>query len=220
MKDAKSVRLCALAGLAFFVLIVVGGPVLQSGSPSLTDTSAKMFRYVLAHQGKLKASAALFGFAMAAVLVWLAAHYSSLRKAEGGHAGFAPAALAGGILATASTVAYAAVLGVTALRIHDLTNAEARFFWTMAQFLNGGLLAGLAILVGASAVVFLSDRMYARWFAWVSGALAVLDLVAVLGIAYANGTIQALLAIGATLTTIWILVISVLLWRSPEKATL
>ena len=220
MKDAKSVRLCALAGLAFFVLIIVAGPILQGGAPSLTDTSAKMYHYLATHQSKLKASAALFGFAMAAVLVWLAAHYSSLRKAEGGHAGFAPAALAGGILATAATVAASAVLGVTALRIHDLTQAQGRFFFTLYQFMSGGLLAGLAILVGASAVVFLGDRMYARWFAWVSGLLAVLDLVAVLGVAYANGAVQALVAIGATLTTLWILVIAVLLWRDPEKATL
>ena len=218
MEDAKTVRLCALAGLAFVVLIVVAGPVLQSGSPSLTDSSAKMYHFMLTHVGKLKASGALSGFAVAAVLVWLAAHFSALRKAEGGHAGFAPAALAGGILAAASTVVGGAVLGVATLRIHDLTAVEARFFWTLQQFMSGGILAGLTILVGASAVVFLNTGIYGRWFTWVSAALAVLDLVGILGIVYANGAIQAIVGIGLSLTILWILVVSVMLWRKPELA--
>ena len=218
MEDAKTVRLCALAGLAFFVLIVVSGPVLQSGSPSLTDSSAKMFHYISTHVGKLKASGALSGFAMAAVLVWLAAHYSALRKAEGGHAGFAPAALAGGILAAASTVVGGAVLAVAALRIHDLGASGARFFWTLQVFMSGGTLAGLAILVGASAVVFLNTGIYGRWFTWVSAVIAVVDLVGILGLAYANGGVQAIVVIGLSLTILWILVVSVMLWRKPELA--
>jgi hypothetical protein len=218
MEDAKTVRLCALAGLVFVVLIVVAGPVLQSGSPSLTDSSAKMYHFMATHVGKLKASGALSGFAVAAVLVWLAAHFSALRKAEGGHAGFAPAALAGGILAAASTVVGGAVLGVAALRIHDLTAVEARFFWTLQQFMSGGILAGLTILVGASAVVFLNTGIYGRWFTWVSAALAVLDLVGILGLVYANGAIQTIVGIGLSLTILWILVVSVMLWRKPELA--
>jgi len=220
MEDAKTVRLCALAGLAFVVLIVVAGPVLQSGSPSLTDSSAKMYHFMLTHVGKLKASGALSGFAVAAVLVWLAAHFSALRKAEGGHAGFAPAALAGGILAAASTVVGGAVLGVAVLRIHDLTAVQARFFWTLQEFMSGGILAGLAILVGASAVVFLNTGIYGRWFTWVSAALAVLDLVGILGLVYANGAIQAIVGIGLSLTILWILVVSVMLWRKPDLAVI
>ena len=63
-------------------------------------------------------------------------------------------------------------MAVTALRIHDLGTSGAHFFWTFQLFLGGALATGLAILVGASAMVFLNTGMYARWFAWVSAALA------------------------------------------------
>jgi hypothetical protein len=218
MKDAKAVRLCALAGIAFFVLIVVSAPILQGGSPSLTDSSAKVFHYISTHVGRLKAAGALNGFAMAAVLVWLAAHFSSLRKAEGGRSGFAVAALAGGILAAAATVVQGSLLADTALRIHDLGDSGARFFWTLSTFLNGGTIAGLTILVGASALVMLNSGMNSPWFAWASGVLAVVNLVGILSMGYANGAIQAIFTVGITLSSVWILILSVMLLRKPERA--
>jgi len=218
MNDAKSVRLCALAGLAFFVLIVVSGPILQGSAPSVTDSAAKIYHYIATHVSDLKAAGALAAFAMAAVLVWLAAHFSSLRKAEGGRSGFAVAALGGGVLATAATVVNGALGATTALRVHDLGLGGARFFFTLGQFLGGGTITGLTILVGASAWVFLRTGLHARWFAWVSAALAVVDLVGILAIAYTNGAAQAFQGIGITLSLVWILAISVVLWRNPERA--
>jgi hypothetical protein len=218
MTEEKSVRLCALAGLAFVILIVVGGPILQGSSPSVTDSASKIFHYIATHVSDLKASAALSTFAMAAVLVWLAAHFSSLRKAEGGRSGFAVAALAGGILATAATVVQSAILATTALRVHDLGLSGARFFFTLEQFMGGGLVAGLTIFVGASALVFLRTGMYPRWFAWASAALAVVDLVAILGVGYTNGAAEAFGVIGTSLTIVWILGISIVLLRKPERA--
>jgi hypothetical protein len=155
---------------------------------------------------------------MAAILVWLAGHFSSLRKAEGGRSGFAVAALGGGILAAAVTVVNSAVVAVTALRIHDLGTNGAHFFWTFQTFFAGGIAGGLAILTGASALVFLNTGMYKRWFAWVTGVIAIVDLVGILAIAYANNAIQAIGAIGINLTVLWILVLSILLWRDPERA--
>jgi hypothetical protein len=218
MKDQRSVRLCALGGIAFFVLLVVSGPILESSSASLTDSSAKIFHYISTHVSDLKASGALSAFAMAAVLVWLAGHFSSLRKAEGGRSGFAVAALSGGIMAATATVVEGALRADTALRVHDLGFSGARFFWTLDQFVAGGVITGLTILVGASALVFLNAGKYARWFAWATAALAVVDLVGILAIAYTNGAAQAFFTIGITLTLIWILVISILLMRDPEQA--
>jgi hypothetical protein len=218
MTEERSVRLCALAGLAFVVLIIVGGPILQGSSPSVTDSTAKIYNYISSHVSDLKASAALSAFAMAAVLVWLAAHFSSLRKAEGGRSGFAVAALSGGILATAVTVTVSGVSATTALRVHDLGPSGARFFFTLDQFVNSGILAGLSILVGASALVFLRAGLYARWFGWATAALAVIDLVGILAVAYTNGAAEAFNVIGSSLTIIWILVISIMLWRKPERA--
>ncbi|HEY6318078.1 MAG TPA: hypothetical protein VI462_09360 [Acidimicrobiia bacterium] len=218
MTEEKSVRLCALAGLAFVILIIVSGPILQGSSPSVTDSAAKIYHYIATHVGDLKASAALAAFAMAAVLVWLAAHFSSLRKAEGGRSGFAVAALGGGILATAATVVQSAIQATTALRVHNLGPSGAQFFYTLYQFLTGALLVGLAILVGASALVFLRSGLHARWFGYVSAVLAVVNLVGIVGVGYTNGAAQGFMGIGVALSGIWILAISIILLRKPERA--
>jgi hypothetical protein len=218
MTEERSVRLCALAGLAFFVLIVVSGPILQGSSPSVTDSAAKMYSYLSSHVSDLKASATLEAFAMVAVLVWLAGHFSSLRKAEGGRSGFAVAALGGGILAATASVVAGAVRADTALRVHDLGLGGARFFFTLDQFFGGAIITGLAVLVGASALVFLRNDLHARWFAWVSAVLAVVDLVGILAIGYTNGAAGGFQGIGITLTLVWILAISIVLWRKPERA--
>ncbi len=56
MNDTKWVRLTALAGVLFFVLIIVQGPVLQSTSPNVTDSAQKIFNYIRDHGKNLQAS--------------------------------------------------------------------------------------------------------------------------------------------------------------------
>ena len=79
MTDTKWVRWAAVAGVVFFVLILVSGPVLLGSGPTLTDSASKVFSYFVNHQSSLKASAALWGLAMSAALVWAAALFSALR---------------------------------------------------------------------------------------------------------------------------------------------
>ena len=94
MDDKKVVRLTALAGVLFVVLIIVQGPVL-SPNLNVTDSAQKIFNSIKSHQSDLKASAALYGLAMSAVLIWAAGLFRVLRKAEGGAAGLSAAALGG-----------------------------------------------------------------------------------------------------------------------------
>ncbi len=65
-----SVRVAALAGAAFFVLIAIHAN-LRSGAPSATDPGREVIDYVALHRDRLQLAAVLSGFAMAAALVWL-----------------------------------------------------------------------------------------------------------------------------------------------------
>jgi len=215
--DKRVVRLTALAGVLFVVLIIVQGPVL---TPSLkvTDSAQKIFNSIRSHQGNIKASAALYGLAMSAVLLWAAGLFRVLRKAEGGAAGLAATALGGIALAAAMSVVAAATEAVTALRINDLSPSGARFYYTLSQFTQGGILFGLLVVVGATALVSLRTGLIGRWFGIVSVVLAVVSVVGAAGVSYASNTIQTVTGIGLILDTLWILVVSVYLWRQPELA--
>lgn len=217
MDDTKWVRLTAVAGLAFAVLIIVAAGV-QGSRPSLSDSSQEIFTYIKDHQDALKASAALFGLAMAAVLFWAWGLLSALRKAENGNSDLGVVAVAGGVLASAMTIASSAVIATTALRIDDLGPTGGKTFFTLYQLTLVGTNFGLAVLIGAAAAVSLRRGLFTRRFTIVSIILALVTLVGGLGIAYARDAIQIVSGVALVLDVVWILVVSIRLWRTPEIA--
>lgn len=214
---AVSVRLAALGGAVFFVLVVSYG-TLVTGAPSATDSRREIFTYLARHQDRLQVAAALIGLAMPAALLWVSGLFRALAKAEGGTAALGVAALGGGVLAAASTVTGALVLGTTTTRITDIGPAGARVWWTMYLLSTGATLLGLLLLIGATAVVCLRARLFARWFAVASIALALVSLIGAFTIGYDASGIQVVAGIAMLLDSVWILLVSVFLWRDPALA--
>ena len=212
-----SVRLAALGGAVFFALFLAFG-WLTSGTPSATDSARETFNYLSAHDGRLQLAAVLLGLAMPAALLFLSGLFRALREAEGGRAGLAVAALGGGVLAAASTVTGALILGATATRIADIGPASARLWWTMFLMSIGATLLGLLLLIGTTAIVSLESELFARWFAVASVVLALLSIVGAFTIGYATTGIQATAGIAVILDSVWILLVSFFLWRDPKVA--
>ena len=214
---SASVRLTALGGAVFFALFLAFAS-LTSGTPSATDSARETFTYLSAHDGRLQLAAVLYGLAMPAALLFLSGLFRALRKAEGGRAGLAVAALAGGVLAAASAVTGALILGTTATRIADIGPASARLWWTMFEMSFGATLLGLLLLIGATAFVSLESGLFARWFAVTSVALALLSIVGAFAIGYATMGILMTAGIAAILDSVWIFLVSFFLWRDPKVA--
>ena len=160
----------------------------------------------------------LYGLAMPAALLFLSGLYRALREAEGGKAGLAVAALAGGVLAAASTVTGALILGVTATRIADIGPASSRLWWTMFQMSFGATLLGLLLAIGTTAIVSLETKLFPSWFAVASVILALLSIVGAFTIGYATTGIQTTAGIAVILDSIWIFLVSFFLWRDPKVA--
>ncbi len=154
---------------------------------------------------------------MSAVLVWAAGLFGALRKAEGGRSGFAVAAFGGVVLAAAAQVGTSVLLATTAVRVRDLGPTGARFFYTLSQFGYASILIGLLVTIGATALVSLRAQLFPRWFGIVSVVFTVLSVAGALGLAYTAGVFQAF-GLVLTLDTLWILGVSVFLWRKPELA--
>jgi hypothetical protein len=213
MTDTRWVRLTALAGVVFVILIIVQG-VVMGDAPTLTDSAQKIFDYFNNHQRNVKAAAGLYALAMSAVLIWVTGLFCVLRKAEGGKAGLAVTALVGTVLTAATTVISAAIEAATALRINDLDPSGVRVFYTLQQFIQGGVLFGLLLAVGATAAVCLRTGLFARWIGLAGVILAAASVAGAFGIAYAS--LQPLAGLMLYLDTLFVLVVSVLMWRKPE----
>jgi hypothetical protein len=214
---AMSVRLAALAGAIFFALMVIQAN-LRSGAPSASDSGQKIFDYVADHAGRLQLSAVLLGLAMSAALVWLSGLYRTVRRAEGGTPAVAVTALAGGVLTAASTVIGALIVGTMAVRIDDLDPAGARVWWTMSLLSIGAMLLGLLVMIGATAVVGLQTRLFGRWFAAAGLVLTIVSLAGAFTIGYASTGIQVVAGIAIILDGVWILLVSIFMWRDPTLA--
>jgi hypothetical protein len=217
LPGALWVRLAAAAGAAFFALFL-GFAQLTSGSPSATSSGQEIFDYVVSHDDRLQLAAALMGLAMSAALVWLAGLFQALAKAEGGAPGKASVALGGGVLAAAGAVTGALVLGATANRIGDIGAAGAAVGWTMFLLSIGATLLGLLLVTGVTAVVSLQRHLFARWFGWASVVVAVLSLAGAVTIGYTAAGIQVVGGVAVLLDCVWILLVSIFLWRDPALA--
>jgi hypothetical protein len=202
--------------VVFVILIIVQGPILTGGAPTLTSSAQKVFSYFSAHQGTVKAAAALYGLAMPAVLVWVVGLFAALRKAEGGRAALALGAPLGTVLAAGATVVSAALEAVIACRIGDLTPSTTRVLFTAQQFVQAGILFGLLLAVGAAAAVVLRTGVFARWVGIVGALLAVASIAGAFGIGYAR--LQVVAGVMLSLDTLFVLVLSVYLWIRPELA--
>lgn len=215
---SASVQFAALGGVIAFALILVFAN-LTSGSPNAGDSTQKIYNYISAHDGRLQLAAVLYGLAMPAALLFISGLFRALREAEGERAGLAVAALSGGVLAAASTVTGALVLGVAATRITDIGPANARLWWTMYLMSFGATLLGLLLTIGATAIVSLETKLFSRWFSLASVVVALISIVGAFAIGYATTTgILATAVIAVILCGVWIALVSLSLWRNPELA--
>lgn len=97
-------------------------------------------------------------------------------------------------------------------------HAATRVWWTMFLLSTGATLLGLLILIGATAIVCLQTHLFHRWFAVASVVLALASVVGACTIGYAADGTQAAAGIAVLLDSVWILVISIFLWRDPAMA--
>jgi hypothetical protein len=216
LPGTMSARIAGCAGVVFFVLIVIQAN-LRSGAPSATDSETEVFQYVTDHQARLQLGATLLGLAMAAAVFWLSALFRAVRKAEGGTPALATAVLAGGVLAAAGTVTGALIQGTVAVRVNDLAEGVG-VWWTMVLLSTGATLLGLLVVIATTAGVGLRTGLFPRWFAFTGIVLALISTVGACTIGYDASGIQAIAGSAVLLDSVWILLVSLFLFRNPDLA--
>jgi hypothetical protein len=210
-------RYGALAGILAIALIVAS--VVTAGSPPKTsDSAAKIFKYFVDNKDGIKVSAILGGLVTIPILWWAAALWATLRRAEGGQPGLAVAAVLG-LLLTAATQAVAGSINATvALNLNGVGPNGAKFFYILAFGLGATGAFGVAVLVLATSAVALRTKVFPMWLGAAGLVLAVALVVSGGSVASTNDGLAALGLVAILLWALWVITVSVLMFRAKEPA--
>lgn len=209
-------RAAALAGFAFVASGIVA-TVLPGAPPASDAAPAKIVAYFRDHAGGVKGQTFVGTIGIVAVLWWFAALWRVMSKAEDGRprlSVFAALSLAMGV--TLAVVA-GMFVSIAAFRAGGSVDG-IQLLW--AGGLVATALAGLPIFGFISAVVLLNHRtgMFPAWTNYVGGLAAVAFAVSSFGAVNTNGVVNACGIVAFLVWCVWIVGLSVYLWRGTETA--
>ena len=216
MDTAAWQRYCAMGGIFFVVLAVVGTLVMGS-PPSPTDTPREILEYYRDNEGGIGVGSYLNVLAVLGLVFWLGALWTTLRRAEGGAPRLTVVAGLGAAISGACAMVSQGINAANALRADELGPEGAKFFYTLSLTVIAAGAGGIAALVLATSIVSIRSGVFPTWVGWGGVLLGVIWLLAGLGVASDKDVIGIFGLIGFALWSIWIVVISVLMMRAARE---
>lgn len=216
MDDSRWERWAGLGGIAFAVLAAISA-FIPGSPPKVTDSAAKIARFVTDKEAELRWGAYLGTIAVVPLFWWLGSVWRLMRRAEGGTPRLAVAALAGavfaGAVAAVSTVVLAAmpIIGLRALGPDGI-----RVFYVLGTNLGLASLFGLAVFVGAFSAVLVRSVVGSAVVGWLGALLAVAALVGGAAVATTSDVFWYVGFAAFIAALVWVVIVGVLmLLRSP-----
>ena len=208
MVNSRWERLAPLTGVAFVVLLLLGLLVAPE-SPDFMAPSQEIADYYGDEASTIINIDAILLTAGVLLLWFFGSLRTALRRGEVGDGRLSALALAGGTAATALYLASMAADLAAALRADEDGRIDPQvaqtLFDLMSLLLGGAVPIALAVALAATALAALRTRVLPAWLGWASAVIAV-------GLAIAPISFFVLL-----LFPVWVLVVSVLLYRQAEE---
>ena len=204
-RETRGGALTPLTGVVFVVLTVVA-LTMDGEAPDPDDPIREVVEYWVDNEGALIFGSVLEGLAAVALIFFAASLRRTLRRGEDGAGVLSVAAMGGGIVAAAGIGVDAAIRFAAADLADDVDPVVTQtlsalwgdFFFPMA--------IGIATLILATSLSALRTRVIPVWLAWI-GFLICIGIFTPAGfIAFAVGGL-------------WILTLSVLLWRQEAASS-
>lgn len=210
MDDKKYEKWAALAGVVFVVLALAGGFIAGS-PPKVSDPDGKIVKFTKDNEDALKIASYLGGLGIAFFLFFLGAVGSRLRQAGSGR--LAATAVMGGV-ATASIAAIGfSISGYGAL--HPLESAGTFRLSTVVMAMLG---FAAFVFTEATSIVIVRSKFLPAWLGWFGGLVALLWLVGAAAVSTEDDTIFAMGFVAFIAWALWMLVLSVMLFRTTDTA--
>jgi hypothetical protein len=204
MSSSRWERFAPLSGVVFFVLIVVTF-ALSNDTPDTDSSTADTVGYWSAHDSRLIASAIVGTFAVI-FLIWFGASLrSALMRAEGGQGRLSTLAFAGVLIIGISGGIANSLQFTVADTVGDVPAASTQTLSVLSSDFFLPFLAGIVVLMFASAICTLRFGALPKWLGWVA---LVIGIVSVTPAGF----------IGFLASFIWLLVVSIVLFLREGQA--
>jgi hypothetical protein len=198
-----------LTGVAAVLLWIIGTFLLEKDDRPEGKDTAEFVAWVNQNDTAIIVGAVIFGFGVLLFLWMLGSLRGSLFSAEGGTGRLATIAFAGGVATAISMMFTVLPHAQAAFDKDDTSDTSVDALVHMGDAFFGGVELFAILLLAATALVTLRFGGLPRWFAWVSLVLALILAIPPIGW---FGVIVGL--------PLWVLLLSVLLYRQHPAATL
>jgi hypothetical protein len=218
MDDRKWQRYAALGGVAFVVLNIVGS-IAQGAPPSSDDSNEEVLKWFVDHDTGIKVSAILAAFSIIGLTWWFGSLWRQMTRAENGNPRLSIVALGGLAGAGALFAVSTSVLATVAIQVDEVGSDGAKFFNVLATTLLS--FAGALIVTHLAAVNALSLRtkFLPGWVTIVGLVSAACFVVSMFGTTTDEDFVMLFGFIGFIAWAVWILGVSLHLWRTTEVAS-
>src|SRR5690348_2814110 len=211
-------RYSALGGGILFIVLVIASIVIPGSTPMASDSQTKILNYFRDHKDSIELAAFIGGLAAIPILWWAGSLWARLRRAEGGQPRLALVAVLGLVVGGAGQLVSAAVLSTVALRLDSVGPSGVRFFFVLATAAAAAGSVGLAVLVLATSVLVFRTGVFPRWTGWLGVIDGIAFIVASYAVASTSDTIAAFGFVSFILWAIWLLALSIIMFRGHEVA--
>jgi hypothetical protein len=213
MDEAKFEKWGSLSGLVFVVLAFIG-TFIAGSPPEVSDSNAKIIKFVADNQDALKISSYLAGLGILFFLFFLGVVWTRLHRAEGGVGRLAGTSAMAGV-ATAAIAA--AGFGINAYgALHPL---ESPTTYRLATVVFGVLSFAALVFVEAASIVIMRTKFLPAWLGWAGMLSALLWLVGGAAVSTERNEIFVIGIVAFVVWALWIAVFSVLLFRTADSST-
>ncbi len=204
-------RTGAVAGIVFLVLSFASF-ALAPPPPAPDAATAEWVRWYTDNPGGIQALAFVFGLTVLALLVWFGSVRAHVWRGSDA-APLGPIATIGVAVMCVGWLAASGVSSSVALRIDELGADVVVFAAVLAGVLSAAAQFGLAATMGAISAQAHAHGTLPRWLVATGGIGAALAIATGAGVASDGGFVMPLVYASWLVTTIWIVGISVALWK-------
>lgn len=188
------------------------------GRPNLApDPAADIVKYYADNDSGLQVGAFLAALGMIGVVWWFGTLWRSMADAEGGTPRVGIIALVGFVLSGVGATVARIIDAGTAAAI-DVAGESSTIFFQISNISFGFSSIGDVIMTAAVGGLILRTGFLPKWVGYLSYAVAVLSLVATIGISNDASFFGLFSLLAAAVLAVWIVVIAVLNYRKTAAA--
>ncbi|MGI8795009.1 MAG: DUF4386 family protein [Acidimicrobiia bacterium] len=197
-------RLAPLTGVLFVVLVFVSF-IIGGEPPGADDPPREIVEWWADHEGQTIFGALLASLGAVALVFFAATVRRALRRTEQAMGVLSMAALGGGVVAATGFATDSALRFTLAESAEDIDPAAVQALHAFWEGFFFPMVVGIGVLVLATSLAAIRTRVIPVWLAWIG--------ILIFVVSFTPAGFIAFLA-----SALWILVVSVLLWRQEPAA--